>query len=75
MDRLCFILFFNHKILDDSLIYYRRHNLNSSNFDEVSKNTFQYKILTRLHYIINLINLFVIFKIKKIKTLIKSKIN
>lgn len=67
--------FFNYKILDDSLIYYRRHNLNSSSFDEISKNTLKYKIFTRLYYITNLIYLFIIIKYKKFKTLIISKTN
>ena len=67
--------FFNYKIIDDSLIYYRRHNLNSSSFDEKSKNTLKSKIIARLYYIIHLIYLLLRVKYKKFKTLIFSKTN
>lgn len=46
---------FKYKILDEPLIYYRRHDANTSTSTGRSRNSLTYKIRTRLKYIYELI--------------------
>ena len=49
--------FFTYKILEDPLIFYRRHDTNASTSTGKSRNGIVYKIRTRLKYIYELIKL------------------